>query len=63
MANHIEFREVQRRVNGDGIKTEETWWEYRTKDIIISILGVELGSWTAWTKVDFIRVDQNGNPL
>lgn len=63
MANHIEFREVQRRVNGDGMKTEETWWEYRTKDVLISLLGVSLGSWSDWQRVDITRVDQNGDPL
>lgn len=64
MSNVIEFREVQRRTtNGGGIHTVETWWEYRTKDVIIGVLGVSLGVWSDWERVDTIRVDQNGNPL
>ena len=64
MSNVIEFREVQRRTsNGQGVSTIETWWEYRTKDVIIAVLGVSLSSWSDWQRVDTIRVDQNGNPL
>ena len=64
MSNTIEFREVQKRVpSNGGAYTEETWWEYRTKDTIISVLGVSLSAWSDWQKVDTIRVDQNGNPL
>ena len=65
MSNTIEFREVQRRVpSNGGAYTEETWWEYRTKDTIISLLGVvTLSEWSSWEKVGTIRVDQNGNPL
>lgn len=64
-SNTIEFREVQRRTtNGQGVHTTETWWEYRTRDTLISILGVvSLSAWSDWEKVDTIRVDQNGNPL
>lgn len=65
MSNTIEFREVQRRIpSNGGFYTSETWWEYRTKDTIISILGVvSISAWSDWEKVDTIRVDQNGDPL
>lgn len=61
MANEtVEFRQVERRVNG---ATVETWWEYRTREVIIAVLGVSLSAWGAWDKVETVRVDQNGAPL
>jgi hypothetical protein len=56
----VEFRVVERRVNGS---TVESWWEYRTREVLISLAIVNLSQWSAWQKVDTVRVDQSGNVL
>lgn len=67
MANHIELRKVivlQQSPNG-GQTTQTETWEYRTKDVLISILGVSLGTWSPWTPIEAVTIyeDENGNPL
>lgn len=48
MANEtVQFREVHRRVND---ATHEVYWEYRVREVIISILGVSLSTWSDWQK-------------
>ena len=67
MANHIELRKViirtQNTVTGGESWTET--WEYRTKDVVASVLGlIPLASaWSAWTRVETVTVDQNGSPM
>lgn len=67
-SNTLEIRRVMQReydVNGKMSYVENL--QYRTKDVIISILGVvTLGTWSAWQsleRTDLIYVDENGNPL
>lgn len=65
MASHIELRKVKiftTDPNG-GPVTEQESWEYRTKDILISVLGISLGSWTDWMRIETITVNQNGVPI
>lgn len=65
MANHIEMRKVKIITNdpNGGQPTEQESWEYRTRDILISLLGTSLGVWTDWTRIETITVDQNGVPI
>ena len=58
MDETFEIRQVERRENG---ATVEVWLEYRTK--AISVLGLSLGPWSPWKKINTVRVDQNGNAL
>ncbi len=61
MANEtVQFREVHRRNNDT---SEEIYWEYRVREVIISVLGVSLSTWGDWQKVETVKVDQNGNPI
>lgn len=61
MANEtVQFREVHNRVGG---ASQEISWEYRVREVIISVLGVSLSTWGDWQKVEFTKVDQNNNPL
>lgn len=43
MANHIQLRRVITKANMEAGSGEHETWEYRTKDVDISILGVSLG--------------------
>lgn len=66
MANHIELRKVITVTpNGVGGETWVESWEYRTKDVVASVLGlIPLASaWSAWTRIETVTVDQNGNPM
>lgn len=56
----VEFRQVEQRANG---QTVTSWWEYRTREVLISVLGVSLSTWGPWQKVDTVRVDQSGQAL
>lgn len=49
-SNTIELRVVQ-QVNSSGIVVAQKW-QFRTKDTIISILGVTLGSWSDWMDIE-----------
>jgi hypothetical protein len=66
-SNTLEIRRVMQRdidINGKISYFENL--QYRTKDVVISILGVSLGSWSAWQsldRTDLIYVDENGNPV
>lgn len=64
MANHIQIRKVIVRTISPG--GNESWvetWEFRTKDVIASVLGlIPLAStWSDWTRVEEVTVDQNGD--
>lgn len=65
MSNTIEFRQVIVKKNTDPGSGETITWEYRTKDTIISILGVSLSSWSDWTRVESVVIwqDDQGNPI
>jgi len=65
-SNTLEIRRVMQRevVNGQVSYFENL--QYRTKDVVIDVLGVSLGSWSAWQSIprtDLIYVDENGVPL
>lgn len=61
MANHIEFRKVRYLIWGTlGTNpTEQEVLEYRAKDIVISILGVSLGTWSEWAPIQDVTVVVN----
>jgi len=66
MANNLEIRKViVRTPNSVGGETWVETWEYRTKDIVTAVLGlIPLSStWSAWTRVESVTVDQNGDPM
>lgn len=49
-SNTIEFRYVKLQLaNGTPVGEK---WQYRTKDTVINILGVSLGSWSDWTDTE-----------
>lgn len=65
-SNTLEIRRVMQRevVNGQVSYFENL--QYRTKDVVIAVLGVSLGSWSAWQSIprtELIYVDENGAPL
>lgn len=67
MANNLEMRKVIIRTPNT-VTGGESWtetWEYRTKDIVASVLGlIPLATnWSAWTRIEIVTVDQNGNPM
>lgn len=67
MANNLEMRKVIVRYPNP-YTGGEAWvetWEYRTKDIVSAILGlVPISStWSAWTRIETVTVDQNGDPM
>lgn len=68
MANHIEVRKVRiLQANPNGGYSERETWEYRTKDIVATVLGLIplASSFSSWTKVEEVTVfqDQNGNVI
>ncbi len=68
MSNTLELRKVIVRTipgTGGGTYTEQETWEYRARDVVIELLGVSLGGWSPWTRIESttVVVDQNGNPL
>ena len=68
MANHVQFRRVEVREGNatDGYRTKEIRLQYRTKDVIASVLGlIPLASaWSDWADIrtDVVLQDENGNP-
>ena len=68
MSEVVEFRTIKRMVNNELVNTG--WYEgstvlqYRTKQVIIAVLGVSLSSWSAWRDVPHLLVnDATGEPL
>jgi hypothetical protein len=55
-SNIIEFR-IARKWNDESqtIKNDERL-QFRTKDVIISVLGVSLGSWSEWKDFDALEI-------
>lgn len=66
MANHIQIRKViVKTPNPNGGESWVETWEYRTKDVVASVLGlIPLATnWDGWTRVETVTVDQNGDPM
>lgn len=66
MANHIEMRKlVIRTISPGGNESWTETWQYRTKDIVASVLGLIplTSTWTPWTNIESVSVDQNGDPF
>lgn len=49
-SNTIEFRIVQTLAPNGQVCGER--WQVRTKDTVLSVLGVSLGSWTPWQDIN-----------
>ena len=65
-SNALQIRRVMQREVIDGQVSYFENLQYRTKDVVIAVLGVSLGTWSAWQsldRTDLIYVDENGNPL
>ena len=63
MSNTIELRKKITKYQGTpgSEPTIEETWQYRTKDIIIGVLGISLGVWTDWTDIEEVTVVVNIN--
>lgn len=55
-SNTIEFRIVQ-TVAPNGQVTGERW-QCRTKDVLISVLGLNLGTWSQWQDINVTVVTE-----
>lgn len=55
-SNIIEFRMVRKWNEPEAIVLNDRRIQFRTKDVIISILGVSLGVWSEWQDLDAIEV-------
>lgn len=49
-SNLIEFRIVQTVAPNGQVVGER--WQVRTKDIIIAVLGISLGTWSPWQEIN-----------
>lgn len=55
-SNIIEFRIIRRfQDEAKTVKIDERI-QFRTKDVIIAVLGINLGSWSDWQDFDAIEV-------
>jgi hypothetical protein len=52
-SNVLEFRIVRRWV-GDSVCDERV--QFRTRNVIINVLGVSLSSWSAWQDLEAVPV-------
>lgn len=55
-SNIIEFRLVRKWNEPAAINLNDTRLQFRTKDVVISVLGVSLGVWSSWQDFDSIEV-------
>lgn len=55
-SNIIEFRMVRKWNEPAAITLNDLRIQFRTKDVVISILGVSLGVWSDWQDLDAIEV-------
>lgn len=66
-SNVLQIRRVMQRETGaDGKVSFFENLQYKTKDVVVSILGVSLGTWSAWQSIpraDLVYVDEDGNEL
>lgn len=55
-SNIIEFRIVRRWQDaGKTVKTDERI-QFRTKDVVLSVLGVSFGTWSEWEDFDGLDI-------
>ena len=66
-SNTLQVRRVmQREVDADGNASFHETLQFRTRDVLVAVLGVSLGSWSAWQSIprtDLIYVDEEGSAL
>lgn len=55
-SNIIEFRIVRKWNDASQTARNDERIQFRTKDVVISILGVSLGVWSEWQDLDAIEV-------
>lgn len=55
-SNIIEFRLVRKWNEPQAITLNDQRLQFRTKDVVISILGVSLGVWSDWQDFDALEV-------
>lgn len=64
--NTIEFRNARVWVNdGRGGFRHEWVTQVRTKDVVIGVLGVSLGTWSNWQTIEFdtfVEINEDGSP-
>lgn len=66
-SNVLQIRRVmQREIGANGQVSFFENLQYKTKDVVISILGVSLGTWSdsqSIPRTDLVYVDENGEAL
>ena len=55
-SNIIEFRMVRKWNDASQTVQNDERLRFRTKDVLISVLGLSLGSWSDWQDFDAIEV-------
>ena len=55
-SNVIEFRVVRKWNEPEAIVLNDIRVQFRTKDVIIGLLGVTLGVWSEWQDFDALTV-------
>lgn len=55
-SNIIEFRLVRKWNEPEAIVLNDIRVQFRTKDVIIGLLGVTLGTWSEWQDFDALTV-------
>lgn len=55
-SNIIEFRLVRKWNEPEAIVLNDQRLQFRTKDVIIGVLGVTLGVWSEWQDFDALAV-------
>ena len=55
-SNVIEFRVVRKWNDASQTVKNDERLQFRTKDVIIGVLGVTLGVWSAWQDFDALDV-------
>lgn len=55
-SNIIEFRIVRKWNDASQTVRNDQRIQFRTKDVVISILGVSLGVWSEWQDFDALEV-------
>jgi hypothetical protein len=55
-SNIIEFRLVQKWNDPSKTVLNDVRVQFRTKDVIISVLGVSLSAWSEWQDLDGLEI-------
>ena len=55
-SNIIEFRLVRKWNDASKTTQNDERLQFRTKDVVISVLGVSLGVWSDWQDFDALEV-------